>query len=171
MKKVLIVITVIILLITQIQIINANGISKLSGNSLKAHLYLYGSNNEFAKMTYNKAGQYFEYILNAHHLLPNTKYILLYYPQKTIGLLCIGYGTSNNAGGLNISEKEIDITSIPFNIDINGSTNTTTYENGITGGKIWLVLSNEVNCPNMHFLTPTLTNALYEDTLIYYWKW
>lgn len=150
---------------------NAQGLSKPSGTSLKATLYLYGEDREFGKMIYNRSGEYLEYIFNAHNLLPNTKYNLIYYPQKPIGLICIGEGVSNNGGELNISEKEIHITSIPFNTDINGDPLTTTYQDGTTGGKIWLLPSEQVNCNTLRFRTDTLTNVLYEDTLIYFWKW
>ena len=173
MKNILIGILGIIILISIFPIfnINAEGLSKPSGTSIKATLYLYGNNNEFGKMIYNRSGQYLEYVFNGHNLLPNTKYNLIYYPQKEVGLICIGEGVSNNGGELNITEKEIHITSIPFNSDINGNTQTTTYEDGTTGGKIWLVPSNQVNCNQMYFTTNTPTNILYEDTLIYFWKW
>lgn len=172
MKNTLIGILGILILISIFPIfnINAEGLSKPSGTSLKATLYLYGSNNEFGKMIYNRSGQYLEYVFNAHNLLPNTKYNLIYYPQKPIGLICIGEGVTNSGGQLNITEKEIHITSIPFNSDINGDTQTTTYQDGTTGGKIWLVLSEQVNCSTMKFTTNILTNVLYEDTLIYFWK-
>ena len=172
MKHILIGIFSILILISIFPILNikAEGISKPSGTSLKATLYLHGLNNESGKMIYNRSGQYFEYIFNAHNLLPNSKYTLIYYPQKLVGLICIGEGVSNNGGQLNISNKEVHITSIPFNTDINGNVNTTTYEDKTTGGKIWLVLSEQVNCNQMFFLTNPLTHVLYEDTLIQYWK-
>jgi len=150
---------------------NAQGQSKPSGTSLKATLYLNGENNEFGKMIYNRSGEYLEYLFNGHNLIPNTNYNLIYYPQKPVGLICIGEGVSNNGGELSIVEKEMHITSIPFESDINGDPLSTTYENGTTGGKIWLVPSNQVNCSQMKFTTDTLTNTLYEDTLIYFWKW
>lgn len=173
MKNILIGILSIAILLSIFPIFNskAEGLSKPSGTSIKATLYLYGLNNEFGKMIYNRSGQYLEYVFNAHNLLPNTKYNLIYYPQKPIGLICIGEETSTNGGELNITEKEIHITSIPFNSDINGNTQTTTYEDGTTGGKIWLLPSDQVDCPHMIFKTNTLTNVLYEDTLIYFWKW
>lgn len=165
------ILSIVILLSTfPIFISKAQGESKPSGTSLKATLYLYGLNNESAKMIFNRSGEYFEYNLNAHNVLPNTKYNLIYYPQKPIGLICIGEGISNDGGELHISENEVHITSIPFGTDINGYPSTTTYEDGTTGGKIWLVLSSQVDCPRMRFTTDPLTNALYEDTLIYYWK-
>lgn len=160
-----------ILIVSPIFKSNAQGLSKPSGTSLKATLYLNGENNEFGKMVYNRSGEYLEYIFNGHNLLPNTNYNLIYYPEKPIGLICIGEGVSNNGGELNISEKNIYITSIPFNTDINGNTQTTTYEDGTTGGKIWLLPSEQVNCNTLRFRTDTLTNVLYEDTLIYFWKW
>jgi len=172
MKNILIGILSIAILISIFPILNikAEGLSKPSGTSLKATLYLYGDNNEFGKMIYNRSGEYFEYIFNAHNLIPNTKYNLIYYPQKPIGLICIGEGISNDGGQLNISDDYIHITSIPFNTDINGNINTTTYEDGTTGGKIWLIPSEQVNCNTLRFNTDTLTNVLYEDTLIYFWK-
>lgn len=173
MKKILFGITLImtLLIVSPMFKSNAQGQSKPSGTSLKATLYLNGEENEFGKMIYNRSGEYLEYIFNGHNLLPNTNYNLIYYPEKPIGLICIGEGVSNNGGELNISEKNIYITSIPFNTDINGNTQTTTYEDGTTGGKIWLLPSEQVNCNTLRFRTDTLTNVLYEDTLIYFWKW
>lgn len=171
MKKVLIGILGILILISIFPIFQSKAQeSKPSGTSIKATLYLHGLNNEFGKMIYNRSGQYFEYILNAHNLLPNTKYNLIYYPQKLVGLICIGEGVSNDGGQLNISNREVHITSIPFNTDINGNTQTTTYEDGTTGGKIWLLPSSQVNCNQMFFLTNPLSNVLYEDTLINFSK-
>lgn len=137
MKNILfgILLVVTLLIIFPVFKSNAQGLSKPSGTSIKATLYLNGENNEFGKMIYNRSGEVFEYIFNGHNLLPNTKYNLIYYPQKPIGLICIGEGESNNGGELNITEKEVHITSIPFNSDINGSTETTTYKDGTTGGK------------------------------------
>lgn len=172
MKNILLGILVITILIGISPIFKTNAQeSKPSGTSIKATLYLYGLNNEFGKMIYNRSGQYLEYVFNAHNLLPNTKYNLIYYPQKEVGLICIGEEVSTNGGELNITEKEIHISSIPFGTDINGNTETTTYQDGTTGGKIWLIPSNQVNCSTMIFTTNNLTNVLYEDTLIYFWKW
>lgn len=173
MKNILLGILIVGILLTLSPVFksSAEGLSKPSGTSLKATLYLYGQNNEFGKMIYNRAGQYFEYVLNAHNLLPNTKYNLIYYPEKPIGLICIGEGVSNDGGQINIKEDQIHITSIPFNTDINAHAQTTTYEDGTTGGKIWLLPSNQVNCNQMIFTTQNLTNTLYEDTLIFFWKW
>lgn len=173
MKKILFGITLImtLLIVSPMFKSNAQGQSKPSGTSLKATLYLNGEENEFGKMIYNRSGEYFEYLFIGHNLIPNTNYNLIYYPQEPVGLICIGEGTSNNGGELNISEKEIHITSIPFNTDINGNPQTTTYEDGTTGGKIWLVPSNQLNCSEMKFTTDPLTDTLYEDTLIFFWKW
>ncbi len=172
MKNILIGTLVVILLVSIFPIFNLNAQeSKPSGTSLKATLYLHGENNEFGKMIYNRSGQYLEYIFEGHNLIPNTQYNLIYYPENPLRILCLGDGITNNGGQLSITEKEIDTTSIPFNSDINGYTDTTTYEDGTTGGKIWLLPSNQVNCNTLRFTTDTLTNVLYEDTLINFWKW
>lgn len=171
MKNILIGILVIGILISIFPIFNINAEeSKPSGTSNKATLYLYGSNNEFGKMIYNRSGEYFEYIFTGHNLIPNTKYSLIYYPEKPVGLICIGEGESTKGGQLNITRKDVYINSIPFYTDINGNTHTTTYEDGTTGGKIWLLPSNQVNCNTLRFNTEALTDVLYEDTLIHFLK-
>ncbi len=172
MKNILIGILVITILIGISPIFKTNAqISKPSGTSIKATLYLYGNNNEFGKMIYNRSGHYLEYIFEGHNLLPNTKYNLIYYPENPLRILCIGDGITNNGGQLSITEKEVDITSIPFNSDINGNIQTTTYKNDTTGGKIWLVPSEQLDCSQSKFISNTYSNILYEDTLIYFWKW
>jgi hypothetical protein len=144
---------------------DSNGLRKTNGKV--KHLYLYEKNETWypvvggawGKMTYRPSGKTFRYTLSAHGLEPGANYSLIYYPDPWpgAGLICLGNGTANNGGNVQISDR-LDIADIPTESDAN-------YENG---AKIWLVLTNDVDCWNQQMIGWNPTEYLFEYDLITY---
>jgi hypothetical protein len=92
----------------------AKGPSAPAGNSNKAHLNLLQKDpvtwetvpdGAWGKMTYDLTGPTFNYVFNGHGLIAGTNYTLIYYPDPWpgTGLLCLGSGSTNGGGNVNIS--------------------------------------------------------------------
>lgn len=88
-------------------------------------------------LKYHKTGPKFNYEFKAEGLLSNTDYTLMYYPDPWPGegLVCIDAGVSTEDGKLHMA----------------GSTETGTLpmeddDNYGEGAKVWLVLSDDVEC-------------------------
>jgi len=117
-----------------------NGLNK-PGNS--RHLYLYEKNPDdwsivedgaWGKMTYRPVGKTLRFVFTGHGLEAGVDYTLIYYPEPWPGegLVCLGSATANQGGQVHISDR-VDAGDIPMEGDENG-------------GKIWLVLSDDVDC-------------------------
>lgn len=136
-----------------------------AGKSNIGHLYLYEKvpsgtwpiveDGAWGKMTYTLSGAEFSFVFNGHGLEPDTDYTLMYYPDPWpgTGLICLGSGTSNNGGNVNIAAS-VDTGDLP----IAGDTNS--------GAKIWLVLSSDVDCENKKMIGWAPTEYLFESDLI-----
>ena len=130
----------------------AKGPSRHAGKSNTAHLYLvtkdYTDPNwpvipgPWGKMKYNLSGPTFNFVFNGHGLDPNTSYTLIYYPDKEGNpwpredIMCLGNDTADEDGNVHIKES-VDTGDLPNpdpDIDIN------------EGAKIWLVLSEAIDC-------------------------
>src|SRR3990167_4920908 len=84
-----------------------------AGTSNVAHLYLYEKDSgwniveggAWGKMKYNLSGPTLDYVFNGHGLVPGGDYTLIYYPDPWpgTGLQCLGTGTANGGGNVNIS--------------------------------------------------------------------
>jgi hypothetical protein len=116
-----------------------------AGNSNIAHLYLYEKDSiwdivpdgAWGKMKYNQSGETFDFVFNGHGLVHETEYTLIYYPDPWpgTGLICLGSGTVNEEGNIHIAES-VNTGDLPACGDRN------------VGAKIWLVLSDDVDCDN-----------------------
>jgi len=107
-------------------------------------------NRRWGQMHYNLVGDTFSYSFQGKRLVPESDYTLIYYPDPWPGsnLMCLGNGTSNPAGNLQIhGEKEI-LTGLPTPDDANfyAGGETAVGPSGAVGAKIWLVLSADVQC-------------------------
>ena len=164
MKKYLILV-LIVLLIGTLTVGVLAGKTGQAGKSNTAHLYLYEKDavtwdivedGAWGKMKYNMSGDEFDFVFNGHGLEPGADYTLIYYPDPWpgTGLICLGSGIVNEEGNIHIAESiELD-TDLPIEDDEND------------GAKIWLVLSDDVDCENAEMIGWTPTEYLFEYDLI-----
>lgn len=125
-----------------------NGLHK--GKSEVKHLYLYEKNPEtweveedgaWGKMTYDNDS----FVFNGHGLESETAYTLLRYndPWPGYPVVCLGDGMSNDGGNVHLSDEML---------------------NG--GPKVWLVLSDDVDCDSQEMVGWDPTEYLFEYDLI-----
>jgi len=124
------------------------------------------------RLEYSLWGDKFRFSFSGHGLMPATKYTLIYYADPwpgNRGLICLGSGQSTpdkakgkgkwkwgqKGGNLEI-HGEADIkTSLPVPTD--GNYNPVPPNSGAVGAKIWLVLSDDVQCePTSQITTPQM---------------
>ena len=136
-----------------------------AGNSNIAHLYLYEKDlgwgiledGAWGKMKYNLSGEIFEFVFNGHGLEAGSDYTLINYPDPWHGngLICLGSGTANKVGEVHIAGS-CDIDFLPVVLD----------DNFPEGAKIWLVLSNDVDCDAQKMVGWNPEEYLFEHNLI-----
>jgi len=164
MNKLLIAIISLISVVNPSTILNKSTTTeeKTFQSPIKDVIYFQGQNGETTKLMYNREGETFKYILRGQNLKPQTPYTLVYYPEDKYNISCLGTGTPDKNGNLNI-KTSINIGSIPFAYDPNGN-----LENG--GGKLMLVQNYQIFC-NQHYIDLSyITNYLTTDSLINYTK-
>ena len=171
MKKYLILV-LIVLIIGALTIGVMAGKSGQAGKSNVAHLYLYEKMDDgspdwpivedgaWGKMKYNLSGEEFEFVFNGHGLVADMDYTLIYYPDKDgnpwprVDIICLGSGTANSDCDVHIAES-IPTGDLPDTlVDIN------------EGAKIWLVLSDDVDCEGCVMSGWNPTDYLFEGELI-----
>jgi hypothetical protein len=135
-----------------------------SGKSNVAHLYLCEKDQEtweiiedgaWGKMKYNLSGPEFDFVFNGHGLEAGLDYTLIYYPDPWPGngLICLGSGTATADGNVHI-KNSVDTGDLPIEGDEND------------GAKIWLVLSDDVDCENQYMVGWNGEEYLFEYDLI-----
>ena len=140
-----------------------------AGRSFIGHLYLFEKNpvtweiienGSYGKMKYVIMGPTFSYVFNGHSLEPDYNYTLIYYPDPWPGknLTCLGNATANKGGNIHIKG------SVPTG-DLPNETFDLNYPNG---SKIWLVLTEDVDCENQKMIGWNPTEYLFEHNLIKY---
>ncbi|UCB59295.1 MAG: hypothetical protein JSV67_03095 [Thermoplasmatales archaeon] len=140
-----------------------------AGRSFIGHLYLFEKNPETweiiengsrGKMKYVIMGPTFSFVFNAHKLEPDSNYTLIYYPDPWPGenLICLGDAITNEDGNINIKGSVLTGDLPNETIDLN-------YPNG---SKIWLVLTEDVDCENQKMIGWNPTEYLFEHNLIRY---
>ena len=166
MKKYLILV-LIVLLIGALTVGVLAGKNGPAGKSNIAHLYLYEKDADtweivedgaWGKMKYNLSGSTFDFVFNGHGLEIleiGLEYTLIYYPDPWpgTGLICLGSGTVNEEGDIHIMGS-VDTGNLPAEGDEN------------EGAKIWLVLSDDVDCENAEMIGWTPLEYLFEYDLI-----
>ena len=125
---------------------------------------IFSGNDRFGKMDYTLWGPTFKFSFEGKKLLPEKNYTLIYYadpwPGNGIGgsLICLGndkttppkgkgkgHGKTGQKGGNIEIHGNVDIgTSLPAPYDANF---TAMLPSVAVGAKIWLVLSDDVQCP------------------------
>jgi hypothetical protein len=137
-----------------------------AGRSPIAHLYLYEKDPEsweivdggaWGKMKYNQYGTDFNFVFNGHDLEPGYGYSLIYYPDPWpgTGLVCLGDAIADVDGNVHI-QGSVDTGDMPSMND----------ENFDIGAKIWLVLSDDVDCIMAGMIGWNPTEYLFEYDLI-----
>ena len=135
-----------------------------SGKSNVAHLYLYEKDQvtweiiedgAWGKMKYNLSGPEFDFVFNGHELESGLEYTLIYYPDPWPGngLICLGSDTADEEGNVHI-KNSVDTGDLPIAGDEND------------GAKIWLVLSDDVDCENQYMVDWHGEEYLFEYDLI-----
>ena len=139
------------------------------GKSNVAHLYLYEKTDDgtmdwpvveggaWGKMKYNTEGEEFEFVFNGHGLEAGEDYTLIYYPDPWPGdgLICLGEGTANGGGEVHIAGS-CDTGNLPAAGD----------EAPLGGAKIWLVLSEDIDCGVSFKNVWNLAEYLFEGDVI-----
>jgi hypothetical protein len=131
-----------------------------------AHLYLYEKDpttwdiveeGAWGKMKYNIEGSEFCFVFNGHGLEPGYEYTLIYYsdPWPGEGSICLGNGTVNEEGNVHIMGC-VNTGDLPAEDDAN-------YPKG---AKMWLVLSDDIDCEAHKMVGWTPTEYLFEYQLI-----
>jgi hypothetical protein len=119
-------------------------------------------------LKYSLWGEKFAFSFEGHKLLPKKDYTLIYYPDPWpgTGLICLGSGTVNRGGNLQIHGKRDIAVSLPAPHDANYSP---VSPSGAVGAKIWLVLSEDVQCSaETQMLNWNPAAYLFEYNLIVY---
>ena len=150
MRKYLILVLIVLLIgALSVGVLADKGKTGQAGKSNIAHLYLYQKTSDesddwpivedgaWGKMKYNISGPEFDFVFNGHGLVPGDDYTLIYYPDPWPGegLICLGSGTVNDEGNIHIAAS-VDTGNLPIETDEND------------GAKIFLVLTDDVDCDN-----------------------
>ena len=93
------------------------------------------------KLIYNPCGYEFNFDFNGDGLEASTGYTLIYYPDPWPGnsLICLGNGTTDGSGNVSFAG------SVDTGTDLPAAWDAPEYPGG---AKIWLVLSDDVDCGN-----------------------
>jgi len=137
-----------------------------AGKSNTGHLYLYEKDpstweivdgGAWGKMKYNLSGPEFDFNFNGHGLEAGEGYCLIYYPDPWPGndLICLGSGIANKGGNVHI-KGSVNTGDLPAEDDANVN----------EGAKIWLVLSDDVDCDEQKMIGWDPTEYLFEYDLI-----
>ena len=141
---------------------------------------IFPDNHRWGKLRYSLWGLKFKFSFEGRNLLPDENYTLIYYPDPWPGngLICLGSGKANPSqsnghghgkwgqkGGNIEIHGDVDIgTSLPANYDANFNPIS---PSGAVGAKIWLVLSDDVQCTSpTQMLNWNPTAYLFEYNLI-----
>lgn len=138
---------------------------------IMGHLYLVEKNpadpnwpvvagGAWGKMTYRLRAPRFRFVFNGHGLVAGEDYTLIYYPDKEGNpwpredIICLGSDRADEDGNVHIKEV-VDTGDLPNSeTDIN------------EGAKIWLVLSDDVDCDDETMFGWNPTEYLFEYDLI-----
>ncbi len=178
MKKIVFLVSTCVILLSLVAgpVVMAAGKNGPAGKSNVGHLYLYEKDTvtwqivedgAWGKMKYKLSGPTFDFVFNGHELKAEADYTLIYYPDPWPGngLICLGSGTANADGNVHVIGS-VDTGDLPAGYDLNSDPETTTDWAGRTGAKIWLVLSDDVDCENAKMIGWTPAKYLFEFDLI-----
>lgn len=160
---------------------NPKGPSGPAGKSNVARLYLYEKSpvdwtivedGAWGKMKYRMSGPYFEFVFNGKKLVRGENYTLIYYPDPWpgSGLICLGTDTARGRGNVHIEGQVFIGEGLPLPEDLNNPENPghEACSTCIDGAKIWLVLSDDVDCEGQLMIGWNPSEYLFEDMGIFY---
>lgn len=168
MKKYLILV-LIVLLMGALFVGVVVGKTGPAGKSNVAHLELYEKDpgtweivpgGAWGKMKYNLSGPEFDFVFNGHDLEADVDYTLIYYPDKAGNpwpredIICLGSGTANGGGEVHIANSVATGDLPDGGVDLN------------VGAKIWLVLTEDIDCDTCEMSGWNPTEYLFEYDLI-----
>ena len=153
MKKYLILLLIVFVIVSLTVAVLAVGQHGPAGISNIAHLYLHEKDanwdivdgGAWGKITYNLSGSTFDFVFNGHGLVPGNYYTLINYKSWSV-VICLGSGIADEYGDVHIADS----------VDTGN----------LTGAKIWLVLSDDVDCENAKMIGWDPTEWLFEYDLI-----
>jgi len=141
-----------------------------AGDSNTGLLYLYEKNINWeivedgvrGEMKYNLSGEEFEFVFNGYGLEADSDYTLIYYPDPWpgAGLICLGNGIANKGGNVHIEGPVKIDTDLPVPQSISSDTQP------IGGAKIWLVLTDDIDCDNSSMTAWNPSKYLFENDRI-----
>ncbi len=111
----------------------------------------------WGKLHYARSGPLFKFTFNAHGMVPEADYTLIYYPDPWPGqgLICLGSGTADEFGNVHINNS-LETGDLPAVYD----------DNFGVGAKVWLVLSSDVSCDTQRMELWNPAEYLFENELI-----
>ncbi len=179
MKKLLMVAIVLAVAVSLVATPVLAGKNGQAGKSNIGHLYLYEKDQDtweiveggaWGKMKYNLSGSTFDFVFNGHELEAGWDYTLIYYPDPWPGdgLICLGFGTTNDGGNVNI-KGSFDTGDLPIPTDKNNADNDDCYEyinEDYNGAKIWLILADDYDCEDAAWNAWNGASYLFEADLI-----
>jgi hypothetical protein len=131
-------------------------------------------NQRWGQMKYNLLGSEFRASFQGKNLDPKADYTLIYYPDPWpgAGLICLGSGTTNPEGNVQINgETPIVVEDVPSGLPASYDANYNAIApSGAVGAKIWLVLSDDVECTegSSGMVSWNPASYLFEGNLIAY---
>ncbi len=146
---------------------------------------IFPDNDRGGVLHYSLWGEKFVFSFKGHDLLPGKNYTLIYYPDPWPGkgLICLGSGQTTPVPSSTNRGKHKGNGKAPGNAEIHGSMDLGTglpanYDanfnpvapSGAVGAKIWLVLSDDVQCAagSTQMVNWNPTAYLFEYNLIVY---
>ena len=110
----------------------------------------------WGKMRYRLSGSMFDFVFNGHELTPGQSYTLIYYPDPWPGqgLICLGTNQANEDANVHI-KGFVETGDLPAD-----------YDDNTEGAKIWLVLTDDVNCDEAKMVGWNPSEYLFEHNLI-----
>ena len=129
---------------------------------------IFPGNGRRGTLEYTFWGKEFAFSFEGQKLLPEKNYMLIYYPDPWPGdgLICLGSGKTDRDGNIKINGEEDIGTSLPARYDANFNP---VSPSGAVGAKIWLVLTDDVQCINVaQMLNWNPSAYLFEYNLIVY---
>jgi hypothetical protein len=127
----------------------------------------------WGKMKYKLSASKFYFLFNGHGLTPGEDYTLIYYPDikgnpwPRTGIICLGSDRADEEGNVHIKDG-VATGDLPAAYDINNDANPDHEPGAPHGAKIWLVLSDDVNCDEASMFGWNPGEYLFEYDLITY---
>ncbi len=127
-----------------------------------------GRGGAWGFLDYRPEGTVFRFLFVGKKLEPGVDYTLIYYPDPWpgSGLICLGSGTADEDGRVKMVGKGDPANPFYVEPQSTGNLPADTDANASYGAKIWLVLSDDVDCFSENMIGWNPTEYLFENNLI-----